>query len=60
MTKYNWTTINHTAKVKGFMGTNDKKTAQAFHKHIQKFIDDNIGFFVSTQRYDVGEMLELE
>ena len=57
---YDWTTINHTAKVKGFISIKSKKTAQKFHEHIQKFIDDNKGVFVMTQRYEFGELLHLE
>ena len=58
--RYNWTTINHTAKVKGFITISNKKTAQKFHEHIQQFIDDNKGVVVFTQSYKFGELLYLE
>ena len=58
---YNWTTINHTAKVKGFITIKDKKTAQKFHEHIQQFIDDNSKkVAVFTQGYKFGDLLHLE
>ena len=55
-----WTIINHTAKMKGFISIKSDETAQKFHKHIQKFINDNLDCIVSSQRYDSGELLKLK